>query len=221
MIYLLHGNNLIASRKKLQEIKSQFSSNNITELVVRDVNYNTLELLFNTVSMFDEKRLVVIEGKIDSSLVNLGRVSDHSDADLLIWVDSLLRSNDSLITNVTKLGGTILSFEEKVDTSIFLFLDAIAKRNRIQSMKEYYSLLDYGVDVIYIHTMLVWQFRMILVPEKASGFVKKKVLEFNKNFNFEELGRIYYSLLQIEIQLKTGMCIPHVILEQFVIKVTK
>jgi DNA polymerase III delta subunit len=222
MIYLLHGGDQVSSRKKLEKIRSGYDRSNIEVFNAKDIDYPVFALQFSTISMFDNKRLIVVEGKIDPSQLDLGKIaSSQNDVDLLIWIDSQLRSNDSLVTQVTKYAGTVELYEEKPDIVIFPFLDAVAKRNRIAAMKEYSSLLESDQDPIYIHTMLVWQFRMLLAPEKASGFVKKKVAEFSRNFSFDELRKIYYLLLQIEIQLKTGEGIPHVLLEQFILKITR
>jgi DNA polymerase III delta subunit len=221
MIYLLHGGDLVSSRKKLEKIRSGYDRTNIEVFNSKDIDYPVFALQFSTISMFDNKRLIVVEGKIDPSQFDLGKIVSQKDVDLVIWVDSQLRSNDSLITQVTKHAGIVELYEEKPDAVIFPFLDAVAKRSRIAAMKEYSSLLESDQDPIYIHTMLVWQFRMLLAPEKASGFVKKKVAEFSRNFSFDELRKIYYLLLQIEIQLKTGEGIPHVLLEQFILKITR
>jgi DNA polymerase III delta subunit len=220
MIYLLHGNDIVSSRKKLEEVKSKYDSTGISVLSAKDLDYSQFPLLFSTVSMFDEKRLVIVEDKLDSKLFDLNSIV-KSDVDLVIWIGSVLRSNDALIGAVNKVKGKVELFEEKPDLSVFPFLDSVASRRRVVALREYLKLKQEGNDPIYLVTMLVWQFRQIIVPEMASGFVKKKVEGFKANFTFEELRRIYYLLLQMDVQLKTGEGVPDVMVEQFIFKVTK
>ncbi|MDQ3098588.1 MAG: hypothetical protein M3Q44_02480 [bacterium] len=220
MIYLFHGNDIVASRKKLEEVRSKYDSTGITVVAAKEIDYSQLPLLFSTVSMFDEKRLVIVEEKLDPKLFELQTIA-ASDVDLVIWIGSSLRSNDTLIGSVNKIKGKVELFEEKPDLSVFPFLDSVANRRRVIALREYLKLKQEGADPIYLVTMLVWQFRQIIVPELASGFVKKKVEGFKANFTFEELRKIYYLLLQMDVQLKTGEGVPDVMVEQFIFKVTK
>ncbi len=220
MIYLLHGNDVVSSRKKLEELRSEYEPTSISVLAAKEIDYAQFPLLFSTMSMFDEKRVVVVEEKPDPKQLDLNSIST-SGVDLIIWVGSVLRSNDALIGAITKAKGKVEVFEEKPDLSVFPFLDAVASRKRIIALREYMKLKAEGNDPIYLVTMLVWQFRQILVPEMANGFVKKKVESFKANFSFEELRKIYYLLLQMDVQLKTGDGVAEVMVEQFVYKVTK
>lgn len=220
MIYLLHGNDVVSSRKKLEELRSGYEATAVTVLTAKEIDYAQFPLHFSTMSMFDDKRLVVVEDKLDPKQVDLASIAG-SGVDLVVWIGSVLRSNDALIGAINKVKGKVEVFEEKPDLSVFPFLDAVASRKRIIALREYMKLKAEGSDPIYLVTMLVWQFRQILVSELASGFVKKKVEMFKANFTFEELRKIYYLLLQMDVQLKTGEGVAEVMVEQFVYKVTK
>jgi len=219
MIFLIHGADVVLSRKRLEEIRYKYPDG-VTSLVSKDVDYDQLPLLFSTISMFEGNRVVVVEGKLDNKRLD-AKMFDGTDVDLVVWVGEKLRANDGLISSVKELKGSIEFFDAKVDITIFPFLDAISARQRKSALSEYLKLQKTGSEPIYILTMLVWQFRNVIVPENASGFVQKKALEAKKNFTFEELRRVYYQLLQMDIQMKTGEGIPEVLLDQFIFKVTK
>lgn len=219
MIFLIHGADVVLSRKRLEEIRYKYPDG-VTSLVSKDVDYDQLPLLFSTISMFEGNRVVVVEGKLDNKRLD-AKMFDGTDVDLVVWVGEKLRANDGLISLVKELKGSLEFFDAKVDITIFPFLDAISARQRKSALSEYLKLQKTGSEPIYILTMLVWQFRNVIVPENASGFVQKKALEAKKNFTFEELRRVYYQLLQMDIQMKTGEGIPEVLLDQFIFKVTK
>jgi DNA polymerase III delta subunit len=220
MIYLLHGSDLTASRKKLISLKEKYAPESVTTLLAKEIEYSNFPLLFSTVLMFGEKQLVVVEGKLDVKLVDLEKIN-KAENDLVVWLGEKLRANDGLIGVVNKVGGKVEVFEEKEDARIFPFLDAVVMRNRKLALRELVELLNNGAEPIYLNTMLVWQFRQLIVPELASGFVRKKIDQVKGNFTFEELRRIYYSLLQMDVQLKTGEGVPEALVQQFVWKITK
>jgi DNA polymerase III delta subunit len=220
MIYVIHGTDIVASRKRLSELRGVYSPDAVQSLISKDIVYSQFSLLFSTMSMFGEKRVVVVEGKLDGKLVDVQQIV-NSDVDLVVWVGEKLRANDGLLTLVKDAKGQVDYFEEKADLTIFPFLDAVVSRNRRAALVEYMKLMKLKSEPIYLLTMLVWQFRNLIVPENASGFVQKKALEAKNRFTFEELRKIYYQLLQMDIAMKTGSGVPEVLLEQFILKVTK
>lgn len=220
MIYLLHGADVVSSRKRLEELRLKYSSDSVQTIPAKEIDYSQFPLLFSTVSMFDEKRVVIVEGKLDTKQFD-GKMIAGSDVDLIIWIGEKLRANDGLLSLMKEVKGSVEFFDEKVDLTVFPFLDAVVSRNRKVALTEYLKLSKSGSEPIYLMTMLVWQFRNLLVPENASGFVQKKAFEAKKRFTFEELRRIYYQLLQMDIAMKTGEGVPGALLEQFILKVTR
>lgn len=124
--------------------------------------------------------------------------------------------------------------EEKVDDNIFNLVDAIvAKQPKkvYQMIREQYAK---GEDAQFIFAMLIRQFRILLelrdvldregnlngdMLAKQLGlhpFVVKKSLPFVKKYTFAELKQIYSSLLDIDIQTKTGQGDQSVLLDVFV-----
>lgn len=220
MIYVIHGVDVVASRKRLGELRGEYSADDIQIFSAKEIEYSQFPLLFSTMSMFGEKRAVIVEGKLDSKEVDVASVM-KSDVDLIVWVGEKLRANDGLLTMVKEAKGQVDFFEDKVDLTIFPFLDAVASRNRRAALTEYMKLLKSKSEPIYLLTMLVWQFRNIIVPENASGFVQKKAMDAKNRFSFDELRKIYYQLLQMDVAMKTGDGVPEVLLEQLILKVTK
>ena len=143
MIYLLHGADIVSSRKRLEELRSKYNANAVSVILAKEIDYSQFPLLFSTMSMFDEKRLVVVEEKLDPKLIDLATLTG-SEVDLVIWVSSALRSNDALIGVINKIKGKVEVFEEKPDLSVFPFLDAVAGRRRVIALREYLKLTQEG-----------------------------------------------------------------------------
>lgn len=206
----------------MAEIVLGYPNNNVIRLNAKDLDYGAFGDLFISVSMFGEKQLVLVEGKIDSKQVDWEKiVGESASSDLLIWIDQQLRSNDSLITKIKELAGVVEFFEEEPDSDIFGFLESVATRNRKSALNELQVLFDAQKDPIYIQTMLVWQFRNILVPDLAKGYVQQKAQKHRANFSDDELLRIYQRLYEMEVALKTGAEMPEVLIEQFVVKICR
>lgn len=108
-----------------------------------------------------------------------------------------------------------------LSSSIFRLTDAVAQKNRKQSLKTFEILRESGEDLGKIFFMLVRHFRILVqVNEmlkkgensfsitkklKQHPFVIQKTSEQSKNFSWEKLKEIYNELLQIDIKIKSGL----------------
>lgn len=131
-----------------------------------------------------------------------------------------------LIEDVEKL------VKPEFSPGIFDLIDNIAIKNLSKSQIILKQLLDSGENPLYIHTMIVYQFRNLIkikfltssglksfdIREKTRlhPFVVQKSLEQVENFSFESLKKIYSKLLDAEIAIKTGKIEPDLALELLV-----
>lgn len=222
MIYLFYGDNAVALRNRSHEVLSGYPAIAVTRISVKDIDYGAFGDFFVSKSMFDDKQVVVVEGKLDVKKVSLeGAKGKDALTDVVIVVDGGVKSNEGLYKTVEELGGVIEKFEEEPDRDIFGFLDAVGRRQRKVAMAELQKLWEGGKDPIYVQTMLVWQFRHIIAPQLAKGFVQKKSEELRKGFTDDELFKIYAALYQLELRLKTGEGVPEALVEEFVVRITR
>src|SRR3989338_5415855 len=105
-----------------------------------------------------------------------------------------------------------------LDMNIFNLVDAVAKKDRSNAVKLLYQEMKIGQDPYYILTMLIHQFRNILITKdlqdhgyseneisrkaKLHPFVVKKSI--SNPFNSEEAAKIYNRLLSIDTGFKMG-----------------
>ena len=135
---------------------------------------------------------------------------------------------------------TSKDIDEMVQTehneNIFDFIDALGNKNSKLALKYLQSLLFGGKNENYILTMIVFQFRNMLIVQdliskgirgkqleeesELHPFVVSKTVKILKNFDLPQLKRIYYRLQQVDIDIKTGMIEPKIALEKLLIDLT-
>lgn len=108
-----------------------------------------------------------------------------------------------------------------ISASIFKLTDAIAARNKKESLRIFTNLRESGEEIPKTFYMIVRHFRMLIqihemLEKKENQFSITKKLKLNpyvvqivskqcKNFTTEKLTEIYGKLLQIDIDSKTGI----------------
>jgi len=145
MTTFLHGENVTASRKKLEEIKTAFTG----EIVLLDgktVTETEFVQATQSPSMFTQKRLVVIEGLPKFKLENF-------DSDLVIWEDKKM-GNLGELENMRDI-----KIEEfKTPAIIFKLTDSLRPGNGVRAVRVFRDCLK-TLDVEYIFLMIVWAYR--------------------------------------------------------------
>lgn len=126
--------------------------------------------------------------------------------------------------------------ESEHDQNIFDFIDALGGRNGKLALKYLQNLLLSGKNENYILSMIVYQFRNMLVVEDliVSGvqrnliakeaelhpFVVQKTIRVLNNFDLPLLKRIYLRLQQADIDIKTGKIEPKLALQKLLLDLT-
>ncbi|KKQ93264.1 MAG: polymerase III, delta subunit protein [candidate division CPR2 bacterium GW2011_GWC1_39_9] len=117
-------------------------------------------------------------------------------------------------------------------SNIFIMVDAMGLRDYKKAMTELSYLINGGENEMYILTMMVRQFKNILMVKDLSakgfssieiekqtglqGFVVRNTLRQAASFSFTELKEIYGKLLDIEYGIKKGES-PALLLDLFTV----
>lgn len=121
----------------------------------------------------------------------------------------------------------------KIDDNIFNLTDAVGNKDIKQALKLLHDNMEEGANEIYLLTMIVRQFRILLQIKKASEgnkrviakelglhpFVVQKAMGQVGKYTLERLKEIYKKLLETDIALKTGGGESRVLLEQMVVEI--
>ena len=191
-------------------------------------------LINNDLVKWIEKRVDDREGRIDRQTASF--LASKSDGNL--W--ALSGEIDKLIAR--KKGGEIgrQEIEEsplvKIDDNIFNLTDAIANKDKKLALKLINDQLEAGANEIYLLSMIVRQFRILIqikaaLEGKGQGnyrtiaselglhpFVVQKAMPQTNKYEMDELKRIYGKLLEVDIRLKLGGD-GKTLIEMFVVEV--
>lgn len=116
------------------------------------------------------------------------------------------------------------------DQNIFDFIDALGARNASLALKYLENLFASGKNENYILTMIVYQFRNMLIIQdlivrgvqrnqipaqsELHPFVVGKTIRVLNNYEMPFLKRIYGRLMRTDIDIKTGRVEPRLALEK-------
>ena len=213
MLYLLHGEDISASREALLELKKNYSSDSVSVFDAKKFDEDEFTSVYETPSMFAGHRLVIIEGKLPTSTVKqFDNLTICPSSDLVFWIPDQLKSSHKLFKQIKEFGGQIRHFKPAIPKHVFGFLDALGYKNKQKSFLELHRLLDQGESPVYLLTMMVWEARNLLkVQLSLTGGPKPKMAPFAlskakvkvRNFEEGELVEIFHKLLEAEIALKT------------------
>ncbi len=125
----------------------------------------------------------------------------------------------------------------KYDDDIFKLVDALGNKNKKQALKLISDQLNLGSNEMYLLSMLIRQFRILLLIKdlqkensnitkdkiakelQIHPFVAQKALWQVKNFTFEQLKAIYQMLLDIDFKIKTSATKPKLLFDMFIAQI--
>jgi DNA polymerase-3 subunit delta len=139
-------------------------------------------------------------------------------------------------------GKTIIKKEDiltlikpNIENDIFKTIDELAKKNKKQALSLLHKHLDNGDNVLYLLSMIAYQFRNLLIIKelqdaqipyqmiaKKSGlhpFVVQKTSSLCSQFSNEQLKKIYQKIFLIDLNIKTGKVEPETALDLLVAEI--
>jgi len=213
MITILHGEDIVKSRRQLEVIKNQHRDFEIISLDGKKLDLTGLKQALESASMFKNGRLVVIENFLASKNKNQEEIikylaDEPPGAELVLWEGVSFEGRRLLKLK----GARVLEF--KPEPVFFRFLDSIRPNNT----KEMLTLLLQSKRVEQpeiIFYMLIRQFRLLLLIkdgvfsgieeiDRLAPWQKQKLERQARYFSLEQLVDIYHQLFKIDCQQKTG-----------------
>ena len=213
MITIIHGDDIAASRKYLQEQKESAK-----EFVVlnTEINISDLAQNLNGSALFSDTKTIFIEnflsksGKIDPSAKQIIELINNHEKDtrLFFW------ERKEISKRILSLFKNVVVKTFKIPQAIFLFLDSLKPGIGINAVDFFHQALQASEPEILLF-MLVRQFRLLISVsselrtsiEEASrlapwqeGKLKRQASYFSK----EQLKSIYQKLYDIDLAQKTG-----------------
>lgn len=198
-VVALHGPAISASRKKLTEIKQKFDTNDVVTFEKGSEISDILASL-QTVSMFEENRLVVLENPPED--FTFESLTNYDSLNLVIWYDHEIKN---IPKSAEVLSAQILFFPETREISVFPFLDKLGMKEK-QAFVEMNKLKQAGYDTQYLITMIFYLLRnLVATPKTSKDFVRNKNERMRRNFSPEELINLYKFVLETDFKMKNGL----------------
>jgi DNA polymerase-3 subunit delta len=194
---------------------------------------------------FDSLVGAKLEAWIKKEAESLGaKIDARAVSKLALFVSADLWRMKNEIGRLASFAGSKVISEEmveelvkaKIENDIFKTIDALASRNKQAAMALLHRHLSQGESEIYLMSMLVYQFRNLLLVKseiergaqfqalsktiKLHPFVLRKSFEQGKGFSLLALKKIYERLLELDIAVKTGRIEPRVALDLVVGEIT-
>lgn len=214
MLKIIHGENQVASRKKLVELIEQAKkqSKEIININAEKIDRAKLESALLSESLFGHEKLLVIEGlySLPKSKKKDEFISLISSAsiEIILWDKKLLTKTD-----LKKLPTELENYEFKITPKMWSFLDNFstnpkAKNAMIKLFKE--SVEGDGAEFVFL--MIARQIRILIQikennPPKIAPFMLGKLNKQAKEFSLNKLLDLHQKLYLIDQKQKqsTGL----------------
>lgn len=175
------------------------------------------------------------DGKINSDASQY--LAQNSGGDMWLLNTLIDQLVDYVGEKEITLSDVQLFLNEKADNNIFNLVDALVQKQEKIVYKMIQEQYRIGEDVQFIFAMIMRQFKILLqmrdifdrqdnvssdVLAKQLGvhpFVAKKSLPLVRQYNMNELKKIYNELLDLDIKIKTGQGQAESLLDLFVARV--
>ncbi len=237
MIYLLHGNDIQTSRKKLHTLlDGLFKKRPDAEYFhITPLNFSefSIEELVSSQGLFEQKYIVVLDNLFE------GKDKDLKD-ELLKFLKEMQGAEHIFIFLEDKLDKkTLIKFEkysEKVQEcsveeikkerfNTFSLTDALGRRDKKQLWTLYQKAKVEHIADEEIHGILFWQVKSMLLASvsgnaKEAGlnpFVFNKSKGFLKNYSEGEVGKLSKKLISLSHDARRGIHEFDVALERFIL----
>lgn len=214
MMYVLHGEDAVASRDKLFSLKQQYKNLEQYAFTGDQSDITDIIQVFESQSLFDERKLIIVERFLQTkqkvlvaSLLN--HIKNYDEHVVILWEGQEIKKE--LLPFFPKTA-RIESFA--IPKIIFQFLDNLLPGNTKRLLRLYHDLLQQN-DAERVFYMIVRQFRILLAltepGEKKIDEVKRmqswqqgKLQKQVTSFGEKRLKEIYVELFAIETAIKTG-----------------
>jgi len=212
MICVLHGENIVQSRRQLTgEIeKAQKEFIEVVRLDGKTISSPDLVLALESKSLFKNSRLIVIERlfslpKFSEKEKLIKLISNNQDENIIIWEDKEIPSQ------TVRKYSPVFSFQLfKLSSVVFNFLDSLKPGDKKDNLENFHRCLAQEEPEM-IFAMLIRQIRLLILAKEGEEFLealsdwqKRKFFSQAKLFNLETLKRLYQKLLDIDFQQKTS-----------------
>lgn len=212
MKIVIHGVDIVASRKLLDDQKRESPQAEIIQMEGKQITLTDMVTAVETKSLFGSSRMIIIENLV-SGVFNADKEAILNYLSLVATDNTIIIWESSEIPKkyISPFFSTWKVYNLPYPQILFKFLDMIGTTSAGSILSIFHSLITQK-DASVIHTMLVRQFRLLIIAKDtgAEGLSDMqswqihKFLQQSKYFSRLELTNDYRELLSIEYKVKSG-----------------
>lgn len=212
MLILIHGDDIVASRKKLFEIIEEHHDSQLVRLNGKSLDEEQFVTAAESSSLFSENKLIIIESLMSDLRTKqkqalFSRVTDPNIVHtVVIWEDKTVEK-----TTRSKYVPAAKEYSFPYPQELFRFLESVG-RETPASLVAVFHRLKRQEEPLMILGMLLRQWRYLVVAKDLGerGFPAhqqwqaQKYVSQSRYFSFDRLIAAYRQLLAIDYKIKTG-----------------
>lgn len=211
MLTIIHGDDDVGKQKKLDQVKSLLSQQQLelVELDGKKIEPQDLTLAFSDQNLFASHKSLLILNLLSSiassrrtQLIKLLTAREANLPDIVLFESKVLGKRD-----LTKLKPDQV-FELTLPKLLFTFLDSFSPSSKAKALKLFNELIA-TQPVELVMSMIVRQIRLMIQAQdhalaKAPPWMQTKLSRQAGSFGAYELLAIHSQLLQIDYGIKSG-----------------
>lgn len=210
---LIHGENLLQSRKKLDTLLAGLSpETQVIKIEAKGLKLNHIHQHLRASGLFADQQTLIVYGllslpqsKLKKELIQAFK--DFSHPSVIFYEEKNVHA-----ATIKSLGLNPV-FQFKPDPLIFKFLDNFSPKNKHQALENLDQLKQNNQSLDMIFAMLAIRLRQLIQatsPQKlkTSPWQKTRLLNQSKLFSPDQLISLHQELYRIDLQHKTGINPP-------------
>lgn len=209
---LIHGENLVQSREKLDQLLQKLSSSQIIKLEGKKLTLNQLHQHLRSTGLFTDQKTLVIFGSLSLPQSSLKKkliqtFKDYPDTSIIFYEEKNVHAATIKSLNLSPV------YQFKPDVLVFKFLDNFSPRQTSQALQylDQLNQSNQSLDMVFaLLTMRVRQLIQATSPQKlkTSPWQKQRLIDQARLFTPSALISIHQRIYSIDLQKKTGITPP-------------
>lgn len=215
MIYIVHGENLSASRTTILNLQKKLGAESKIEVLLSETNPQNLLEICSSFDIFSKPPFIVLDislaGRTDLDKYIAVIKKIPTETTLTILTSKALPKTNAFIKTAANLKATVLQSRSFQNSNIFRFADLVFSGNRNATYRELNKLIQDAEDPFYIFSMLLYNLRNIAYAKfnspsfnKIAPFAKEKSKVTAEKFAQEALIKLYKNFYAMDRDVKSG-----------------
>lgn len=230
MILIIHGEDLITSRKTIVSLQEKLNQTGKIEYSIIEVTTGELKDSLYTSNLFEGAPFYILDIS-KAGRTNLDPYLEiikgmPKETNLVILSNKALTKTNIFIKNAKELNAKIIENSVSEKSNIFKFVDAVFSGNRKLSYTEFRLLMLDSKEAFYIFSMLLYGLRNVTAAKfelasyaKQSPYVQQKSAGQAKAFTEKELKNLYTTFYTLDRDSKLGKVSTEVLIPLAIEKV--